>query len=321
MLQPATHKITTFVNLNLTQKMSFIRHLIVIVGPTAVGKTALGIKLARHFCTGIISADSRQFYREMHIGTAAPSAGELSQAKHYFIQNKSATDYYNASMFEFDALDMIEKLFKNQNILLMVGGSTLYVDAVCNGIDDLPAIDMELREKLMKQYREEGLEFLRHKLKVLDPDHYQKVDLRNPNRMLKAIEVSLITGKPYSSMLTATSKERNFNIIKLGINRERPELFSRINQRVDQMIADGLVDEVKSLVAIRDSNALKTVGYREIFEYLDGSISLSLAIDKIKTNTRRYAKRQLTWFSRDKGMPWFHPENTDQIVDYIQSKL
>lgn len=301
--------------------MSSNRHLIVIVGPTAVGKTALGIKLARYFDTEIISADSRQLYCEMHIGTAAPSADELSQAKHLFVKNKTATEYYNASMFEFDVIEVLNELFKNKNMALMVGGSTLYVDAVCHGIDDLPAVDMKLREQLMEQYRKEGIDFLRNKLKALDPEHYQKVDLHNPNRMLKAIEVSLMTGKPYSSLLTATTKDREFNIIKIGINRERPELFERINQRVDQMISDGLVEEVKSLIPYREANALKTVGYREIFEYLDGSISLNLAIEQIKTNTRRYAKRQLTWFSRDKEMPWFHPEHTDQIIDYIQSKL
>jgi tRNA dimethylallyltransferase len=301
--------------------MSDIRHLIVLVGPTAVGKTSLGIELANHFNTEIISADSRQLYREMHIGTAAPSEEELLAARHYFIKNRSAIDYYNASMFEMDVLNLLNELFEKRNVVLMVGGSTLYVDAVCNGIDDLPAVDMVLREQLMTKYKTEGLEFLRTKLIELDPDHFFKVDLNNPNRMLKAIEVSLMTGKPYSSLLTGKDKKRKFDIIKLGINRSRPELFERIHQRVDQMMADGLEDEVKNLIPLRDSNALKTVGYREIFDYLDGNISLDLAIEQIKTNTRRYAKRQLTWFSRDKEITWFHPSQTEEIISFIQSKL
>jgi tRNA dimethylallyltransferase len=301
--------------------MSSSKHLIVITGPTAVGKTALGIRLASFFGTEIISADSRQLYQEMHIGTATPSDDELRQATHYFIKNKSVNDYYNASMFEFEVLNLLEELFKKHDTVLLVGGSTLYVDAVCNGIDDLPVVDMKLREQLMEQYRMEGIEFLRLKLKILDPDHYEKVDLRNPNRMLKAIEVSMMTGKPYSSLLTATRKNRNFNIIQFGINRERPELFERINSRVDQMIACGLVDEVRSLLPFRQTNALKTVGYREIFDYLDGTVSLEMAIEQIKTNTRRYAKRQITWFSRNKEMSWFHPDQTDRMIKFIQANI
>jgi tRNA dimethylallyltransferase len=301
--------------------MSDKGHLIVIVGPTAVGKTDLGIKLACHFKTEIISADSRQLYREMHIGTAAPSEDELSRATHHFIKNKSAIEYYNASMYEVDVLKLLKDLFQRHEQVLMVGGSTLYVDAVCRGIDDLPTIDMNLRDQLMEDYKTGGLEFLRNKLIELDPDHFFKVDLSNPNRMLKAIEVSIMTGKPYSSLLTGMEKSRDFSIIKIGITRDRPELFDRINRRVDQMISQGLVEEVKSLLSIRDTNALRTVGYREIFEYLDGNISLDLAIEQIKTNTRRYAKRQLTWFARDKEITWFHPDQTTQIIDFIESKL
>ena len=297
------------------------KHLVVLVGPTAVGKTALGIELARHFGTEIISADSRQMYRELRIGTASPTDEELKQAKHHFIKNKSVTDYYNASMFEIEVLELLESLFKSLDVVLMVGGSTLYVDALINGIDDLPTVDSKLRERLTEQYKTEGIEFLRNQLKLLDPEHYRKVDLKNPNRMMKAIEVSLMTGQPYSSLLTSTQKERDFNIIKIGINRERPELFDRINQRVDQMISEGLVDEVKGLEQFRNTNALKTVGYREIFDYLDGKVSLELAIEQIKTNTRRYAKRQITWFARDKEMPWFHPNDLDAILSHIKSRL
>jgi len=297
--------------------------LIVVVGPTAVGKTALGIKLAKHYGTEIISADSRQMIKEMHIGTAAPSLEELAQVKHHFIKSISVTDYYNASKFENEVHELLQELFQkySHSPILMVGGSTLYVDAVCYGIDDLPTVDPDLRKQLMQQYHNEGIDSLRSQLKILDPEHYLKVDLRNPNRMLKAIEVSLMTGKPYSSLLTATRKQRDFNIIKIGVNLDRQELFKRINQRVDHMILDGLVDEVKGLLNARDSNALKTVGYREIFNYLDGNGTLEEAVEQIKTNTRRYAKRQITWFSRDKSMPWFQPDQTKQIIDYINAKL
>jgi tRNA dimethylallyltransferase len=295
--------------------------LIVLVGPTAVGKTALGIKLAKHYGTEIISADSRQMIKELHIGTAVPSDEELAQAKHHFIKSISVTEYYNASMFENEVHGLLQQLFLKYPAILMVGGSTLYVDAVCYGIDDLPTVDTDLRKQLMEQYHNEGIDFLRRQLKILDPEHYLKVDLHNPNRMLKAIEISLMTGKPYSSLLTATRKKRDFNIIKIGVNRERQELYQRINQRVDTMILDGLVDEVKSLLYARNSNALKTVGYREIFNYLDGNVTLEEAIEQIKTNTRRYAKRQITWFSRDKNMPWFHPDQTEQILEYINAYL
>jgi tRNA dimethylallyltransferase len=305
--------------MQITQKRLKDKHLVLVVGPTAVGKTALGIQLAQHFHTEIISADSRQMYRELHIGTAVPSDQELRMAKHHFIKNKSITEYYNASMFEVEVLALLETLFQQYDVVLMVGGSTLYVDAVCHGIDDLPAIDMNLREQLMQKYKEEGIHFLRSQLKMLDPEHYQKVDLRNPNRMLKAIEISLMTGKPYSSLLTATRKERDFNIIKLGINRERVELFDRIHQRVDQMIDTGLLDEVKRMEPYRNFNALKTVGYREIFDYLDGKVTLEQAIEQIKTNTRRYAKRQVTWFSRYQAMPWFLPGQYTEIMEYIHT--
>jgi tRNA dimethylallyltransferase len=297
------------------------KNLVIIVGPTAVGKTALGINLAQYFNTEIISADSRQMYREMSVGTAVPSTEELNAAKHHFIHQISVFDYYNASMFEFAVMDLLEELFKEQNIVLMVGGSTLYIDAVCYGIDDLPTIDQEVRQMVTDKYKEGGIEYLRRELKILDPEHYKKVDLRNPNRMMKAIEISVMTGKPYTSFLTSQKKNREFNIIKLGLNFERELLFQRINQRVDEMIAAGLVEEVRELAYARETNALKTVGYREIFDFIDGKVSLEEAVEQIKVNTRRYAKRQITWFSRDKEMPWFKPGQIDEIIQYVQSRM
>jgi tRNA dimethylallyltransferase len=230
-------------------------------------------------------------------------------------------DYYNASMFETEVLDRLNRLFQIKDTVIMVGGSTLYVDAVVHGIDDLPSVDMELRKQLINSYRTEGIEYLRQQLGIFDPDHFQKVDLMNPNRMMKAIEISMMTGKPYSSLLTATQKVRDFNIVRIGINRERDELFELINSRVDRMIREGLVHEVQQLDYARHTNALRTVGYRELFEYLDGSVTLNEAIEKIKTNTRRYAKRQVTWFSRDKEMRWFHPDAYDKILEFIHSAL
>jgi tRNA dimethylallyltransferase len=297
------------------------KNLVIVVGPTAIGKTSLGIELAKHFETEIISADSRQMFREMSIGTAVPSINELASVKHHFVQNKSVSDYYNASMFELEVMDLLAELFKKYHTVFMVGGSTLYIDAVCYGIDDLPAIDHEVRQNITEKYKAEGIEYLRRELKMLDPEHYKKVDLRNPYRMMKAIEISVMTGKPYTSFLTACKKERDFNMVKIGLNCEREILFQRINNRVDEMIAKGLIDEVKGLDYARNANALKTVGYREIFDYLDGKLTIGEAIEQIKVNTRRYAKRQITWFSRDKEMPWFHPESVDEITRYIQSKL
>jgi tRNA dimethylallyltransferase len=297
------------------------KYLVLIVGPTAVGKTALGVSLAKHFKAEVISADSRQMFREMSIGTAVPTYNELCGIKHYFIQNKSVCEYYNASMFEVDVLELLDTIYKKANSVLMVGGSTLYIDAVCYGIDDLPTIDPKVREQVTSYYKLNGIEYLRRQLKLLDPKHYEVVDLKNPNRMMKAIEISLMTGKPYSTFLTATKKERNFKIIKIGLNCERSILFNRINSRVDFMISKGLVDEVKSLEFARETNALRTVGYREIFDYLDGKITLEEAIEQIKVNTRRYAKRQITWFSRDKNMPWFEPNQITDIIRYIEREM
>ncbi len=295
--------------------------LVAIVGPTAVGKTEIGVQLAERFASDIISADSRQMFRELKVGTALPSPEQLSRVKHHFIGNLSLNDYYNVSMFEQDVLTLLSELFVKNPVVFMVGGSTLYIDAVFHGIDDLPTVDQDLRQELQKQYLNQGIEFLRMKLKMLDPEYYQRVDLKNPNRLLKAIEISLMTGKPYSSLLTATSRERDFRIIKIGLNKEREELFSQINLRVDQMFDEGLEEEAKSLYPYRALNSLNTVGYKELFQHFDGLITIDEAKELIKRNTRNYAKRQLTWFKRYKDLEWFSPLQTAEISEFIKTKL
>lgn len=292
--------------------------LIAIVGPTAVGKTSLGVALAEHFGSEIISADSRQMYQELKIGTAPPSEEQLSRVKHHFIGNLSISDYYNASMFEVEVLRLLPQLFAQNWLAFMVGGSTLYVNSVFHGIDDLPSIDPQLRKDLLEQYHEEGIEALRTKLKVLDPVYYDKVDLKNPSRLLKAIEVCIMTGKPYSSFLTAPRKERDFRILKIGIDKSRDELFEQINLRVDDMMKKGLLEEVQQLLPYKSLNSLNTVGYKELFACLNNEISIEEAVSKIKQNTRNYAKRQLTWFKRDKEITWFHPEEKDKIIRFIE---
>jgi tRNA dimethylallyltransferase len=294
------------------------KHLVVLTGPTAVGKTVLAIQLARYFNTEIISADSRQIYKELHIGTASPSEDDLKTVKHHFIKSISAMDYYNAGMFELEVIQRLGELFKIHDIIIMAGGSTLYIDAVCNGMDEFPPVDMSLRKSINEQYKINGIEYLQKQLELLDPVHYQRIDIKNPNRMMKAIEICMITGKSYSSLLTYTQKKRDFNIIRTGINMEREFLYDKINSRVDKMISDGLVNEVKSLDYARETNALRTVGYREIFEYLDGKLTLDEAINKIKINTRHYAKRQITWFSRNNEIKWFNPQDFVSIIEYIQ---
>jgi tRNA dimethylallyltransferase len=292
-------------------------YLAVITGPTGVGKTRLCTCLAEMFDSPVVSADSRQMYREMKIGTAVPSSGEMARAKHYFIGNLSIHDYYNASMFEVDCLELLESLFTGNGLVFMAGGSGLYIDAVCRGIDDLPAVDHNLRKELVDKHRELGIDWLRQMVKKLDPDHYEVVDLRNPKRMLKAVEVSLMTGKPYSSFLGRKKKERGFIPFKIGLKLDREELYERINRRVDQMVVKGLVGEARALHPFRFLNALNTVGYKELFEYIDGNISLEKAVELIKRNSRHYAKRQMTWLARDTEIKWFHPDERDPIIDYI----
>ncbi|MBR0258919.1 MAG: tRNA (adenosine(37)-N6)-dimethylallyltransferase MiaA [Prevotella sp.] len=290
--------------------------LIVITGPTAVGKTDLTIKLARHYHTPVINADSRQIYREIRIGTAAPSEEQLQQAKHYFVGNKSIHDYYNASMYEQDVLEVLKELPSDTNILS--GGSMMYIDAVCNGIDDIPTVRDDIREEMKRRYEEEGLEALCEDLRRLDPEHYAIVDRQNYRRVIHALEICYQTGRTYTSFRTQSKKERPFRIIKIGLNRDRDELYNRINARVDAMIEQGLLHEAESLYDQRQLNALNTVGYKELFDYMDGRWSLDEAVERMKGNTRRYARKQLTWFKRDEQVRWFHPDDKDNILRYIE---
>ncbi|MCK4663997.1 MAG: tRNA (adenosine(37)-N6)-dimethylallyltransferase MiaA [Bacteroidales bacterium] len=295
------------------------KYLIVILGPTGVGKTNLSIEIAQKFNTCILSSDSRQIYRELKIGTAIPSPEQLKRVKHYFIGNKSIYDYYNASQFEFEANKILENIFINSKYALMTGGSGMYIDAVCNGIDDLPTIDKEVRNSLLLRLKNEGVESLRIELKKIDPEYYANTDLKNPKRILKAIEVYLMTGKPYSTFLKKTPKKKKFKVIKIGLNLPREELYEIINNRVDKMINDGLIDEAKKFYNNRKLNSLNTVGYKELFDYFEDKYKLDKAIELIKRNSRRYAKRQLTWFNRDKEIKWFHPEQKQEIINYIDS--
>ncbi|MEX0983112.1 MAG: tRNA (adenosine(37)-N6)-dimethylallyltransferase MiaA [Bacteroidales bacterium] len=297
------------------------KNLVVLAGPTAVGKTTTGIELASRYGSEIVSADSRQIYKECSIGTAVPSPAELAAVPHHFIQCRSLNEYYNASMYEAEVLERLHRLFEKKELVFMVGGSGLYINAVCFGIDDLPTIDQNIRDELAAKFREEGIESIRQELKRLDPVTYSKTDLNNHFRILKALEVTVQTGRPYSSFLTRSKKKRNFRIIRLALDMERDELYNRINKRVERMIGAGLVDEVRGLEKFRGKNAMKTVGYREIISYLDNQISLEEAVDLIKRNTRKYARKQLTWFRKDDIYPWFHPDETEKMVQYINSQL
>ncbi len=298
-----------------------MKKLIVIVGPTGIGKTDLSIDIAKEFNTEIISSDSRQIYKELKIGTAVPSDNQLKQVKHYFVGNKSIYDYYNASMFEFEVIDLLNDLFNKYDQVVMTGGSGLYINAVCDGIDDLPTIDEEIRNELIGKYNKEGIEGLRLRLKMLDPESYKSVDLKNYKRILKALEVSIQTGRPYSSFLSKSKKQRNFRSIKVGLQRDRDELYDRINKRVDLMVEEGLVEEAKRFFKDRCLNSLNTVGYKELFEYFDGAITLQKAIELIKRNSRHYAKRQISWFARDKEIVWFHPDEKNKIIEEIRTHI
>ena len=289
--------------------------LVVITGPTAVGKTALTMQLAQHYGVPVINADSRQIYRELKIGTAAPTAEQQQLVKHYFVGTKSIDDYYNASMYEQEVLELLDA--ERSTFHVLSGGSMMYIDAVCNGIDDIPTVRDDIREEMKRRYAEEGLETLCEDLRRLDPEHYAIVDRQNHRRVIHALEICYQTGRTYTSFRTQQKKERPFRIVKIGLNRDREELYNRINQRVDQMMEDGLLDEVKSLVNKRNTNALNTVGYKELFDYLDGRWSLDEAVERIKGNTRRYARKQLTWYKRDADMRWFHPDNIEEILNYL----
>ena len=291
--------------------------LVVITGPTAVGKTALCIKLAKHYGIPIINADSRQIYRELRIGTASPSDEQLREVKHYFVGSIGIDDYYNASLYEQDVLRVLDEQFCHSPIQLLTGGSMMYIDAVCNGIDDIPTIRDDIRNEMKRRYAEEGLESLCADLQRLDPEHYAVVDRKNYRRVIHALEICYQTGQTYTSFRKQERKQRPFRIVKIGLNRERDELYQRINSRVDQMMTDGLLDEARSLYDKRSNNALNTVGYKEMFAYLDGTWTLDEAIERMKGNTRRYARKQLTWFRRDTEMQWFHPKQQKDILNYI----
>lgn len=296
--------------------------LIVVVGPTAIGKTALSIQLANTFDTSIISCDSRQFYKEMSIGTAVPEPKELAAAKHYFIQNISIYDSYNVGEFERDALKKLDELFKESPIQIMVGGSGLYVDAVLKGLDYFPEVPIKIREELTEKLHKEGLEVLQKQLKELDLETYENIELDNPHRVLRALEVCIGSGKPYSTFKNKPKKPRNFNVIKVGLNAERSIIYERINKRVDIMLENGLLEEAKNLYPYKKLNALQTVGYKELFSFFDGTFTKEFAISEIKKNTRRFAKRQLTWFKRDTSALWFdYKTDLQEIVNAIKEKI
>jgi len=289
------------------------KKLIVITGPTADGKTELCIDIAKRFGIPIINADSRQIFRDLPIGTAAPTEAQLQQVRHYFVGQLDLQDYYSASMYEEEVMTLLQELFKTSDYALLTGGSMMYIDAVCNGIDDIPTVDNETRTLMKQRLAEEGLENLCNELKRLDPEHYAIVDKQNPRRVVHALEICHMTGRTYSSFRTNQKRERTFGIIKIGLTREREELYRRINQRVDEMMQAGFLEEAQHLYSKRELNALNTVGYKELFTYLDGTWSLDEAIERIKGNTRRYARKQLTWYKKDPEIKWFTLDNSKQI--------
>ena len=294
--------------------------LFVLLGPTGIGKTALSINIARHIESPVISADSRQIYKEIPIGTAAPTPEQLNFVKHHFIGTRSVTDYYSASIFEEEAVSLINELHKSQPHLLLCGGSMMYIDAVCKGIDEMPTVISEIRDALWEQYEKEGLAPILEELKNTDPEHYDTVDCMNHRRVIHAVEICRMTGKPYSSFRTNRVKERPFKICKIGLMRERSELFERINRRVDEMMDEGFMEEARRVYPMRNLNSLNTVGYKELFLYFDGILTFEEAIEKIKKNTRVYARKQMTWFKRDPLIKWFNPDNKEDIIEYIDSQ-
>jgi tRNA dimethylallyltransferase len=295
--------------------------LLVLIGPTGVGKTELSLRLAEKFGSPIISSDSRQLYADLKIGTAAPTPEQLNKVPHHFVGTLKLTDYYSAAQYEAEVLKLLEKLFQSKDVIVMTGGSMMYVDAVCKGIDDIPTVDKETRELLIHRYEAEGLERLCSELKLLDPEYYKIVDLKNPKRVIHALEICYMTGKTYTSFRTRSTKERPFQILKIGLTRDREELYERINRRVDIMMEDGLLEEAKSVYPYKHLNSLNTVGYKELFNYLDGVWDLPFAIEKIKQNSRIYSRKQMTWFKRDNDITWFHPNQEEEIMDYIKKVL
>jgi len=298
------------------------KFLISIVGPTGIGKTALSITLAQHFKTEIISADSRQFFREMTIGTAAPTTSELTLVKHHFIHHKSIEEDYNVGAFERDAISKLDALFKTYQVVLMVGGSGLYVDAVTKGLDDFPEIDPNIRKTLNHKFKTEGLESMQEQLRILDFNAYNSIAIDNPHRVIRALEVYIGTGMPYSSFLSRNKTHRNFINITIGLTAERQIIYKRINERVDKMIEAGLLDEAKQLLPYQELNALNTVGYKELFKYFNGDWTMDYAISEIKKNSRRFAKRQLTWFKKDENIKWFDfKTDAKSIIEHIENQV
>ncbi len=298
-----------------------MKTLVVLLGPTAVGKTELSLELAEQLQTSIISADSRQLYADLKIGTAAPTPEQQERVHHHFVGILKLSDYYSAAQYADEVLTLLDTLYQKQDVALMTGGSMMYIDAVCLGMDDIPTIDVETRAKMWQHYDEVGLEGIQRELKLLDPDYYAIVDLKNHKRIIHALEVCYMTGKPFTSFRQRKQTERPFRIIKVGLNRERSELFNRINLRVEQMMQEGMLEEAKKVFPFRDLNSLNTVGYKELFKYLDGEWTLEEAVEKIKRNTRIYAKKQLTWFKKDMSIRWFHPDQRTDIISYINAQL
>lgn len=307
--------------MNHSQKGEMKNSLVVLIGPTAVGKTDTSFAIAEHLGCPIISADSRQMYRGMEIGTAMPTKEELALHKHYFVGQLEPGDYYSAARYEADVLALLEELFPHHPAMLLTGGSMMYIDAVCYGIDDIPTVDEETRAMVIDKYNSEGLESLAAELRLLDPEYYAEADIKNPKRVMHALEICYMTGKKYSSFRTRARKQRPFNIIKIGLRRDREELYERINRRVDLMIEQGLVEEVKNFVHLKEHNSLNTVGYKEIFKYLDGEWTLDFAIEKIKQNTRIYSRKQVTWYQRDEEITWFHPDDVEGILRHIDKRI
>lgn len=296
-----------------------MKTLIVIVGPTGVGKTSLCLKIAEYLNTVIINADSRQVFKELPIGTAAPTENEQQLIKHFFVGHLHINEYYNASMFENDVIRLLDKLFADNNNIVLSGGSMMYIDAVCNGIDDIPSVNDEIRKHIQIRYNQEGLEYINRELQRLDPEYFSIVDKKNHKRIIHALEICCSTGKTYTSFRKNIRKERPFRIIKIGLTREREELYSRIDLRVEQMIGNGLIKEAKNVYPYKNLNALNTVGYKELFDYFEGRCSLEEAIFKIKCNTHKYCRKQLTWFKRDTQIRWFTPDNIEEIINYINT--
>ena len=293
--------------------------LLVLIGPTGVGKTELSLRIAEHFKTCIISADSRQLYADLPIGTAAPTAEQMNRVQHYFVGTLQLTDYYSAAQYESEVINKLNELFKQHEVVVLTGGSMMYVDAVCKGIDDIPTVDAETRQLMLQKYEEQGLEQLCAELKLMDPDYYQIVDLKNPKRVIHALEICYMTGRTYTSFRVREQKTRPFRIIKIGLTRDREELYDRINRRVLQMIADGLEEEARQVLPYRNLNSLNTVGYKEMFKYLDGEWPLPFAIEKIQQNSRIYSRKQMTWFRRDTDIQWFHPDQEEEIFTLLHN--